>query len=165
MINVNFRVTGMYLGASDNISPKNKERFLTVEVKENPTVLDIMKAVSKKASFGLIPNVEFFVFSPSTPSVNDSINAIYVKYKNDLNKNLKAGLYVLQDNFQTNPITTFQYYIYDENFKQLNNNNRSKTFGDHPDEEIKDQYTVIIRQVSILTGDRKSTRLNSSHVD
>lgn len=156
MIKVNFRVTGMYLGNSPR-----QEGFLTIEVKPKPTVYDIMKAFSKMAHNNKNPYVKSFVFSPARPSAGDTINAIYIDYKKPPRTYLKKGLYVLQDNSTTNPITTFQYYIYDENFKQLNNNNKSKKFSEMPDVEIKNDYTVIIRQVSILMEPTNSNYISN----
>ena len=146
MIEVNFRVTGIYVGNTDS----SKKGFLTVAVHENPTVFDIMKTVSSMAGN---PNqdIESFVFSPSNPCDSDTISAIYVKFSAPPRPGKKAGIYALQDNATTNPLTTFQYYIYDENFRQLNNNGFSRKFSQIPDVEIKQGYTVIIRQISIMT--------------
>ena len=157
MIKVNFRVTGMYVGNS----PDSDCGQISVEVDKNPKVCDIMFAVSKAAFDKKIPNLEAFIYSPSNPSQTDSINAIYAVFTNAPRKNRPAGLYGLQDNATTNPIQTFQYYIYDEDFKQLNNNNENTTFGNHPDVEIKDGYTLIIRQVSILMTTIQSSYINA----
>lgn len=146
MIKVNFRVTGIYVGNTK----KGEPGYLSVTVNDNPTVFDIMKTVSLIAGTPN-QNMESFVFSPSNPSENDTISAIYVKFLAPPRSGKKAGIYALQDNATTNPLTTFQYYIYDENFRQLNNNGFSKKFSQKPDAEIKEGYTVIIRQISIMT--------------
>ena len=39
-----------------------------------------------------------------------------------------------------------------KNFVQKNNNGSTQKFWQHPDVPILDGYTVVIRQVSILTG-------------
>lgn len=149
MINVKFRVTGMYVGSTPRDS-----REISVSVKENPKVVDIMRAVSRDATAGKLGKLKTFMFTPSNPRNKDSITAIYAVFEGNINDKRKAGLYGLVDDSTSNPIKTFQYYIYDENFKQLNNNGRSKRFVEYPDLEanIRDGYTVVIRQVSILTG-------------
>lgn len=157
MIKVNFRVTGIYVGNTN----KGQPGYLTVEVNENPTVFDIMKTVSSMASNGGISGMEAFVFSPSNPTENDTISAICVKFSTPPRVGKKPGIYALQDNATNNPLTTFQYYIFDENFRQLNNNGFSKKFSQAPDAEIKEGYTVIIRQISIMTEPIQSDYLES----
>lgn len=148
MINVKFRVTGMYVGST----PK-ESREIRVEVNNTPTVLDIMRAVSRDATAGKLGKLKTFMFSPSNPGEYDSITAIYAVFEGDNNIKPKSGLYGLVDDSKSNPIKTFQYYIYDKNFKQLNNNGSTRRFGQSPDEvaTIRDGYTVVIRQVCILT--------------
>jgi hypothetical protein len=157
---VNFRITGMYFGRNKitDIGSKFKNTHVIVEVNDNPTVLDIMKACSIEAFHGKIDNVEFFSFSPTNPAKHETISSIYIKYKNAPKNNRPAGLYVLNDESTTNRTITFQYYIYDQNFKQLNNNNFTKSFNEKPENfcEIKDGYSVIIRQVVILTAPQLS---------
>lgn len=92
------------------------------------------------------------MFTPANPSNNDSLNAIYAVFKSNPRPHRDAGMYGLIDNSTTNPYKTLQYYIYDKNFVQKNNNGSTQKFWQHPDVPILDGYTVVIRQVSILTG-------------
>ena len=63
-----------------------------------------------------------------------------------------AGNYVLVDDRDSNPIKTFQYYIHDREFRQLNNDGLSIRCGEPQklETKIRDGYTVVIRQVLIL---------------
>lgn len=147
-INVNFRVVGMYLGANFATDPD----AVVVKVPENPTVFQIMKAVAQKATYGEIDKIDRFSFNPSNPSVGEDLSCIFINFtqKPKDNRPYGAGLYILSDNLISNPITTFQYYIHDNEFRQLNVNNKSKKFSEQPDVPILDGYTVIVRQVAIL---------------
>jgi hypothetical protein len=159
MITVNFRVTGIYVGNTK----KGEPGFLSVDVHDNPTVFDVMKAVSAKVKSNPSLGIEAFVFSPSNNTTDATISAIYVKFSAPPRRGKKTGIYALQDNATTNPLTTFQYYIYDENFRQLNNNGFSRKFTQQPDPgaEIRNGYTVIIRQISIMTEPVQSDYLES----
>ena len=147
MINVKFRVTGMYVGST----PK-ENREIIVSVDENPTVLDIMRAVSREAAAGRLGNLVRFEFEPENPKTLDSINSIKAAFIDLMNNRPPAGNYVLVDDRDSNPIKTFQYYIYDREFRQLNNDGLSIRFGESQklDTKIRDGYTVVIRQVLIL---------------
>lgn len=159
MINVNFRVVGMYLGSNK----ANADRSVVVEVEDNPSVFDVMKAVAKKYANGNDAKIDFFSFTPTNPSPGEDIVTIFVNYKEAPIEGRAPGLYVLSDSSSTNPITTFQYYIFDQDFVQKNNNNSFIPFSEkpEPESEIKNGYSVIIRQVSILTGPNNARLLAS----
>ena len=160
MIRVNFRVTGMYLGSN---SLDEKKGAIIVEVKENPTVFDVMKAVSDKVKTGYYPNIKSFSFTPQLPQNRETINAIFVEYVNGPREYLDGGTYMLQDEMTSNRIITFQYYIFDQEFRQLNNNNFSVSFGNQLEEFaiIKDGYSVVVRQVCIVNKPIKSKFIQS----
>jgi hypothetical protein len=154
MITVNFRVTGLFLG-KNNSTAKCKNPIVMVEVQDNPTVFDIMKAVSEKVKNGGIPSVTSFVFTPSQPLHNEDISAIFVTYASR-EDGKPDGTYMLRDEYNSNSTNTFQYYIFNQDFKQLNVDNVFISFAQTPTETIKNGYTVIIRQVSIANQPIKS---------
>ena len=147
MINVKFRVTGMYVGST----PK-ENREIIVSVDENPTILDVMNAVSKAAAAGKLKNLVRFEFEPKNPQHGESIKAIKAVFRDLIKVHRPAGNYVLVDDRDSNPIKTFQYYIFDREFRQLNNDGLSIRFGQPQklETKIRDGYTVVIRQVLIL---------------
>ena len=147
-INVNFRVVGLYLGRNR----ANQNGAVVVEVDNHPTVFDIMQKVSVMAANGGISGVDLFSFTPTRPGPTEDINDIFVRFTEPPRSHLNAGLYFLSDSLFGNPITTFQYYIFNHSFVQLNTNNTTAPFAGPPDVAIEDGYTVIIRQVGILTG-------------
>ena len=156
-INVKFRVTGIYVGST----PKEK-REIIVSVKENPTVFDIMNAVSNDAKGGKLGNLESFTFLPTNPGEKDSIKEIQAKFKKEIKDHRLSGTYKLIDDSTSNPYKTFQYYIYDRDFKQLNNDGKTIKFAQKQSLEtkIRDGYTVVIRQICILTTSAEN-ELNS----
>ena len=147
MINVNFRVIGMYVG-----STPRESREIIVSVDENPTVVDIMRAVSREAAAGRLGNLVRFEFEPENPQPRESIQSIKAVFSNLIKHGRTAGNYILVDDRDSNPIKTFQYYIYDREFRQLNNDGLSIRFGEYQklETKIRDGYTVVIRQVLIL---------------
>jgi len=153
MIKVNFRVTGLYLGINKP-SKYNQNPQVVVDVNANPSVYEIMQAVSIKVKSKAIPSVTSFVFTPATPKGPEDIAAIFVTYDDTRADKRQKGTYMLKDEYSSNITSTFQYYIYDENFKQLNIDNKFISFNVKPDPaaEIKDGYTVVIRQVNIANG-------------
>lgn len=167
MIKVNFRVTGIYFGSNKS----TKKRSVVLEVNENPTVEDLLKAARNSK----IHNVDFFDFSGNA---TNGIGRITVKYKNEIKievidengnpsgyRTRSAGTYTLTDERIGNRKSVFQYYIYDGEFKQMNNNNFTKLYTDKPDEPIKDGYNVVIRQVSILTSSEESFVNNQKNIN
>jgi hypothetical protein len=157
MIKVNFKVTGLYLGIN-RPSKYNQNPQVLVDVNANPSVYDIMQAASIKINSGAVPSVTSFVFTPAQPLGSEDLAAIFVTYDDSRADKRDAGTYMLKDEYSSNITSTFQYYIYDENFKQLNIDNKFMPFNLPPEQaaEIKDGYTVVIRQVNIANGPIKS---------
>jgi len=167
---VNFRVVGMHFGANstEKEDPENKGQFIpnpdavvaTIN-KEKPIVLDVMREVSAMAKRGEIPKVDMFSFYPDNPEKGDDIREISINFteKPREMKPYGPGLYVLTDSTTSEFFTTFQYYIYDKDFKQLNKDNKFKAFSDDPDAHIEDGSTIIIRQVKILRRPEENPKI------
>lgn len=162
MITVSFRVLGLYFGSYPN-DPNSVTGEIKVEVQDNPTVYDVMKAVVRKADAGDIPGVKFFSFTPLFPQGEEEIDRIIVEFTQPPRRNrpYAEGTYVLEDSTSTNPNRTLQYYIVDPTGVQKNRNNKTKTFATAPDADIVDGDTVIWRQVSICVGPNGSFRARS----
>lgn len=149
-IKVNFRVTGMYFGrntAFDNDA-------VIVEVDEKPTVLDLLVAAKKLVDNKTFPTIDSFDFCDST-----NLQSITAKYNVAPHARRNLGTYTMKEEIIGNKSLVFQYYIYDQDFKQLNNNNRTRAFNQAPDAEIKDQYSVVIRQIVILNNSEEASEL------
>ncbi|MEM9080050.1 MAG: hypothetical protein AAGC74_05095 [Verrucomicrobiota bacterium] len=161
--NIGFRVTGMYLGGSPG---SQSEIRLDIE-KDNPTVYDVMVEVSKKINGGDYgQKIKSFGFSPTFPTEFDSLNSITAEYGEDpFGGKYREGIYRLEESKSSNPVNVLQYYIFDEEFRQKNNNNRTRNFNQTPDVEIKDNYTIVWRQLSILTGPNGNNRIASELVN
>ncbi|MFK7786133.1 MAG: hypothetical protein AB8B56_13510 [Crocinitomicaceae bacterium] len=157
-ITVNLRVVGIYFGNS--LNP------VQVSVDENPTVSQIMEAASQLADAGEIKNVSGLSYTPNNPSIGSSqdMSEVSVIYNDGFTSpsgtELEGGTYQLQDT-SGNPYTTLQYYIFDEDFVQVNRNNEFVPFSNYPDEEIKDGYTIVWRQVSIASGPIEGAKIIS----
>jgi hypothetical protein len=156
---IGFRIVGMYFGACDAATGK-----IVVDVaKQRPTVYDVMVAVLAKVSAGQVPGVANFSFSPIQPAPHEDLASVTIEYTGSPKpkRGYLAGTYFLQDNQMSNPARVFQYYVFDENNVQLNNTNFDIPFNDDPGFEIKDNYTIVWRQVSILQGPISSPRVVS----
>ena len=153
MINVNFRVVGIYFGCYPGDADSTTGQ-ITVQVNDNPTVYDVMKAVAQKVEDGAIPGVESFGFTPSPAYPDQSINSIIAKYSENPRKNRDygPGVYVLEEANGSNPSQVLQYYIISENGVQTNNHNEHTPFTNFPEVPIGDGDTIIWRQVSICIG-------------
>ena len=155
-IKVNVRVVGIYFGSSSNP--------LTVEVPDNPTVSQIMEAASNAAANGQFPNISGMTYSPDNPAVGSGqdMDSVSVVFENDFDSpsgtHLQAGVYKLSES-SGNPYSVLQYYIFNQDFVQLNNNNDFVPFSDQPTEPIQNGYTVIWRQVSIASGPIQGAKL------
>ncbi len=162
MINVDFRVLGIYFGAYRG-DTDSTTGTITVQVNDNPTVYDVMKAVAIKAAAGGIPGVRIFSFTPVFAAPGQEIDSITVEYtsppRND--RPYEEGIYVLDDSKATNPNRVLQYYIVDVDGRQKNRNNNTAVFTSAPDAQIVDGDTVIWRQVSICVGPNGSFRSKS----
>lgn len=158
--NVGFRVTGMYFGAADSVTGE-----IRVDVdKEIPTVYDVMVEVAKKVQRADVPGVSGFTFDPIFPSETDSLNSITVQYTSAPKADYDAGVYFLQENKMSNPIHVFQYYLFTQNFRQKNNNNKTVNFNQIPPENeprIESNDIVVWRQVAIMQGANGLKRVKS----
>ena len=153
--NIGFRVTGMYLGASDSVTGE-----IRVDIdKDNPTVYDVMVAVVHKVKNGDVPGVSEFSFTPTFPRPKDGLDSITVNYTQPPKTQYSPGTYFLADTESGNPAQVFQYYIFDKDFKQKNNNGVSKRFNEAPDKPIVEGDTIVWRQLSILQGPIESPRV------
>ncbi|MGD1847421.1 MAG: hypothetical protein ACFB10_18690 [Salibacteraceae bacterium] len=161
MPTVNFRVVGMYFGRNqpqdENGQPDPKA--IVVEVEDNPSVFQVMKAVAQKVRDEQPIGVDLFGFSPSNPGSGEDLTSIFINHTQPPKGELPTGLYVLTDNAATNPFSTFQYYIYDDNFEQVNKDGKFIPFSNKPNQEIRNNYTVIIRQVNICSGPINNARV------
>jgi hypothetical protein len=162
MINVKFRVVGIYLGCFPG-DPNSSTGQITVQVNDNPTVYDVMKAVALKVASGGFPGVELFGFNPSPASQGQEIQSISVEYsvKPRKNRPYAPGVYILEDSRGSNPNRVLQYYIMDANGVQKNRNNDTAVFTLPPDVPIVDGDTVLWRQVSICMGPNGGFRSTS----
>jgi hypothetical protein len=162
MINVKFRVLGIYFGSypgdADSVTGE-----IAVDVADNPTVYDVMKAVAIKAAAGVIPGVRLFGFTPIFAAPGQEIDSITVEFTEPPRRDrpYAEGIYILEDSKTTNPNRVLQYYIVDPKGVQKNRNNRTATFTSPPDAQILDGDTVIWRQVSISVGPNGSFRAKS----
>lgn len=162
MINVKFRVLGIYFGSypgdADSVTGE-----IAVDVADNPTVYDIMKAVAIKAAAGGVPGVRLFGFTPIFAAPEQEIDSITVEFTEPPRRRrpYAEGIYILEDSKSTNPNRVLQYYIVDPTGVQKNRNNRTATFTCPPDAQILDGDTVIWRQVSICVGPNGSFRTKS----
>jgi hypothetical protein len=164
MITVNFRVVGVFFGCFPGdegsvIGP------ISVQVKEAPTVFEVMRAVALKVANGDYPGVDFFDFSPSSGVRGEEIQSIRVKYsvgpRRD-NPYYTPGVYVLEDTVGSNPNQVLQYYIVSPDGVQKNRNNSTRVFTAQPDAAIENGDTVIWRQVSICRGPNGGSRAISA---
>ncbi|MDJ0837877.1 MAG: hypothetical protein QNK37_15275 [Acidobacteriota bacterium] len=152
--NVNFRVVGLYFGWSGTNTSPNTSGPVTVDF-DGSTVQDLMAAATIKVAGGGVPGVLGFAYTPTAPSPPSDINKIIVVYDKGGPKkggHLPGGTWVLEDSLTSQPQRVFQYYIFDENFTQLNRNGEFKPFTDPPAVPIPDNGYVIIRQVCIATA-------------
>ncbi|ADG69019.1 hypothetical protein Plim_3205 [Planctopirus limnophila DSM 3776] len=141
-IKIGFRVTGMFFGSAKPI---------VVEI-DNPksSVRDVMLKVSKLVEEGGVPGVESFIFSPRNPSDAETLSSITIKYSEGPNGVYSPGTYHLEENLMGNPILAFQFYHFRANMQQVNNNNRTNTFGEPIEDIFKDGDIIIWRQIAIL---------------
>lgn len=162
MIEVSFRVLGIYFGSYPG-DANSRTGPIKVQVDDNPTVFDVMRAVAVKAATGGIPGVSLFSFTPTYPVPGQEIDSITVEFNERprLNRPYEVGMYVLKDSQVTNPNLVLQYYIVDANNVQKNRNNRTAPFTSAPDAVIQDGDTIIWRQVSICVGPNGSFRSRS----
>ena len=162
MITVSFRVLGIYFGSypDDQHSTTGE---IKVEVADNPTVYDVMKAVAIKAAAGSIPGVRLFGFSPNLAMPGQEIDKIIVEFTEPPRRNrpYTDGIYILEDSTSTNPNRVLQYYIVSPDGRQKNRNNRTARFTCPPDATIENGDTVVWRQVSICVGPNGSYRAKS----
>ena len=159
MINVNFRIVGIYFGSYPG-DTNSVTGPITVQVVDNPTVYDVMKAVAVKATTGGIPGVRIFSFSPTFPSSGQDIDNLVVEYTTPprLDRPYPEGIYILEDSRSTNPNKVLQYYVVDATGVQKNRNNNTAPFSGAPDAAIAEGDTIIWRQVSICVGPNGSFR-------
>ena len=156
-LNIGFRITGMFFGAKDSVTKE-----IRVDVpKDNPTVYDVMVEVVKKVNRGEVSGVSGFLFDPIFPSEIDSLKSVTLQYSSAPKEPYEAGTYFLQENKMGNPIYVFQYYIFDKDFKQKNDNNKTKNFNQTPDDTIVDNDTVIWRQIAIMQGKNGNNQINN----
>ena len=166
-ITLNFRVVGMYFGSSN----PDSERAIKVTVEqESPSVADVMKQVAFNVVNGEYPAVpvDSFTFQPSNPTVFDDCTGIATNWVQgpispSSGRQLDPGTYVLEQNLNGNPEQVLQYYIFDENFQQINRDNVFIPFG-RPltgDLQLKDGYTIVWRLVGILSDPTRSARAAS----
>lgn len=156
-IEVNLRIVGIYFNSGD----------VTVSAPDNPTVSQIMEEASVLAEQGAFQNVSGISFVPENPEIGSgqdmsSVSVIYDSpFQSPSGTNLDSGVYQLQDT-DGNPYTVLQYYVFDENFVQVNRNNEFIPFSDEPTSyTIQDGYTIIWRQVSIASGPIASAKIAS----
>ncbi len=162
MITVKFRVLGIYFGSYPG-DANSVTGEIAVEVIENPTVYDVMKAVAIKAAAGGISGVRLFGFSPVFAAPGQEIDSITVEFTEAPRRNrpYPEGIYVLEDSKSTNPNRVLQYYIVDAAGAQKNRNNNTAVFTSAPDAPIEAGDTIIWRQVSICVGPNGSFRSKS----
>lgn len=162
MINVKFRVLGIYFGSYPG-DENSVTREISVDVADNPTVYDVMKAVAIKAASGVIPGVRLFAFTPIFAAEGQEIDSITVEFTENPRRNrpYAEGTYILEDSKSTNPNRVLQYYIVSPEGVQKNRDNFTAPFTSKPDATILNGDTIIWRQVSICVGPNGSFRAKS----
>jgi hypothetical protein len=162
VINVKFRVLGIYFGSYPD-DENSVTREISVDVADNPTVYDVMKAVAIKAASGVIPGVRLFAFTPIFAAPGQEIDSITVEFTEPPRRDrpYAEGTYILEDSKSTNPNRVLQYYIVSPEGVQRNRNNRTAVFTSAPDATILNGDTIIWRQVSICVGPNGSFRAKS----
>lgn len=147
---VRFRVVGIYLGAS-----KGATGEVTVKVQENPTVNDVMVAVSKLAGqVDGINGVDSFTYSPFDPErgsgqILTEVSADFIEPPKGPGTHPDSGIYRLDQDLDKNPQSVLQYYIFDSNFAQKNRDNAFIPFSDDPPVPIEDGDLVLWRMVAV----------------
>ena len=162
VINVKFRVLGIYFGSYPG-DENSVTREISVDVADNPTVYDVMKAVAIKAASGVIPGVRLFGFTPIFAAPGQEIDSITVEFTEPPRRDrpYAEGTYILEDSKSSNPNRVLQYYIVSPDGVQKNRNNRTAVFTSAPDATILNGDTIIWRQVSICVGPNGSFRAKS----
>ena len=162
VINVKFRVLGIYFGSYPD-DENSVTREISVDVADNPTVYDVMKAVAIKAASGVIPGVRLFAFTPIFAAEGQEIDSITVEFTENPRRNrpYAEGTYILEDSKSTNPNRVLQYYIVSPEGVQKNRDNFTAPFTSKPDATILNGDTIIWRQVSICVGPNGSFRAKS----
>lgn len=168
-LTINFRVVGMYFGSSD---PKSEKAISVTVENDTPSVAELMKQIAINVEARLYPKVpvDRFAFLPTNPSTTEDCTSITTNWfegpiSPSSGYQLPAGTYILEQVLNTNPESVLQYYIFDQDFQQINRNNKFISFGQPLDGSsaadgiiLKDGYTIVWRLVGILSGPSGSSR-------